>query len=65
MTIFDLSAGFWLALRYFELNLTSLIIMFNNLPRGDEARFVLERLFGHRGRQIIDSLVADRWHQFT
>jgi glutamate dehydrogenase/leucine dehydrogenase len=22
-------------------------------------------IFGHRGRQIIDSLVADRWHQLT
>jgi glutamate dehydrogenase/leucine dehydrogenase len=25
----------------------------------------LHPLFGHRGRQIIDSLVADRWHQLT
>lgn len=25
----------------------------------------LHPIFGHRGRQIIDSLVADRWHEFN
>jgi glutamate dehydrogenase/leucine dehydrogenase len=24
-----------------------------------------EQLFGHRGRQIIDLLVADRWQELT
>jgi glutamate dehydrogenase/leucine dehydrogenase len=29
----------------------------------DELSLVEHPLFGHRGRQIIDGLVADRWHE--
>jgi hypothetical protein len=51
LKLFGLSAGFWLALHHFDLNLTSLSIMFNNFPRGDEAKSVLKRLFGQRSRK--------------
>jgi hypothetical protein len=49
--LFGLFAGFWLALHDVGLNLTSLSITFYNLPRGDEAKSLLEKLFGQRSRK--------------
>jgi hypothetical protein len=31
----------------------------------DELSMQVHPIFGHRGQQIIDSLVADRWHANT
>lgn len=33
--------------------------------QAEKLSFEPHPIFGHRGRQIIDSLVADRWHQIT